>query len=56
MAEKTEPTRWEQIKAYVSESPITKIAADITIAGSTLAVFGVGWKLVLIIIDGIKAL
>lgn len=56
MSEKQPESRWERFKAHVGESPITSIAADIAIAGSILGVFGIGWKLVLIIIDGIKAL
>ena len=55
MAEKPE-SRWERFKAHVSESPISSLAADIAIAGSILGVFGIGWKLVLIIIEAIKTL
>ena len=56
MSEKQPEGRWERFKAHLSESPITSLAADIAIAGSILGVFGVGWKLVLIVIEGIKAL
>jgi hypothetical protein len=56
LAEKQPESRWDRFKAHVSDSPISSLAADIAIAGSILGVFGVGWKLVLIIIEAIKLL